>query len=47
MEDELEKEVIDKEKKDYTEWRKEFFKNESLEDLSSEAMESWRGKYEV
>jgi len=47
MEDELEKEVIDKEKKDYTEWRKGLFKNESLEDLSNKAMESWRGKYEV
>jgi hypothetical protein len=46
MEDELEKEVIDKEKKDYSKWRKEFFKNESLEDLSNKAMESWRGKFE-
>ena len=46
MEDELEDEIVDKEKWDYSEWREEFFKNESLEDLSSEAMESWRRKFE-
>ena len=46
MEEKIVKEILDKEKRDYLKWRKEFYKNESIEDLSNKAMESWRGKYE-
>ena len=37
--------ILRREKNDYTEWRKGLFKNESIEDLSKKAMESWKDKY--